>query len=165
MNHVKPSFIRVEADQVTYDLHIILRFEIEMKLIERQLAVADVPAYWNEQFEKSFGLKVTKDADGCLQDVHWSIGTMGYFPTYSLGNLNAAQLMRRAQMDCPSLETELARGEYGTLLGWLREKVPSSRHEASTARTDAPCHRRRHQARCASGRVAEEVRTICLKGQ
>jgi carboxypeptidase Taq len=123
VNHVQPSFIRVEADQVTYDLHIILRFEIEMKLIERQLAVADVPAYWNEQFEKSFGLKVTKDADGCLQDIHWSHGTMGYFPTYSLGNLNAAQLMQRAQTDCPALETELARGEYGKLLGWLREKV------------------------------------------
>jgi len=123
VNHVKPSFIRVEADQVTYDLHIILRFEIEMKLIERQLAVADLPEYWNEQFEKSFGLKVTKDSDGCLQDIHWSIGTIGYFPTYSLGNLNAAQLMQRAQADCPALESELARGEYGTLLGWLRDKI------------------------------------------
>ena len=123
VNHVQPSFIRVEADQVTYDLHIILRFEIEMKLIERQLAVADVPSYWNEQFEKSFGLKVAKDADGCLQDIHWSLGDMGYFPTYSLGNLNAAQLMQRAQTDCPALEKELARGEYGTLLGWLRDKV------------------------------------------
>jgi carboxypeptidase Taq len=132
VNHVKPSFIRVEADQVTYDLHIILRFEIEMKLIERQLAVADVPAYWNEQFEKSFGLKIAKDADGCLQDIHWSIGTMGYFPTYSLGNLNAAQLMRRAQADCPALAAELARGEYGTLLGWLRDKVH--------------CHGMKHQA-------------------
>ena len=123
VNHVQPSFIRVEADQVTYDLHIILRFEIEMKLIERQLAVADVPGYWNEQFEKSFGLKVAKDADGCLQDIHWSIGLLGYFPTYTLGNLNAAQLMRRAHKDCQALATELARGEYGALLGWLREKV------------------------------------------
>lgn len=123
VNQVEPSFIRVEADQVTYDLHIILRFEIELKLIERQLAVADVPAYWNEQFEKSFGLKVQDDAQGCLQDIHWSIGTIGYFPTYSLGNLNAAQLMRRARLDQPSLEAELARGEYGTLLAWLREKV------------------------------------------
>ena len=123
MNHVQPSFIRVEADQVTYDLHIILRFEIEMKLMERQLAVADVPAYWNEQFEKSFGLKVTKDAEGCLQDIHWSIGSMGYFPTYTLGNLNAAQLMRQVQKDCPAIDAELARGEYGTLLGWLQEKV------------------------------------------
>lgn len=123
VNHVEPSFIRVEADQVTYDLHIILRFEIEMKLIERQLAVADVPAYWNEQFEKSLGLKVPDDAHGCLQDIHWSIGTMGYFPTYTLGNLNAAQLMRQAITDQPSLEAELGRGEYGTLLAWLRDKV------------------------------------------
>lgn len=123
VNHVAPSFIRVEADQVTYDLHIILRFEIEVKLIERQLVIADVPAYWNEQFEKSFRLKVPDDAQGCLQDIHWSIGTIGYFPTYSLGNLNAAQLMRKAHADHPSLEAELARGEYGTLLNWLREKV------------------------------------------
>ena len=123
VNHVAPSFIRVEADQVTYDLHIILRFEIEMKLIERQLAVADVPAYWNEQFEKSFGLKVSDDAHGCLQDIHWSIGTIGYFPTYTLGNLSAAQLMRKAHTEQPSLDTELGRGEYGTLLNWLREKV------------------------------------------
>ena len=123
VNHVEPSLIRVEADQVTYDLHIILRFEIEVKLIERQLAVADVPAYWNEQFEKSFALKVPDDAHGCLQDIHWSIGTIGYFPTYSLGNLNAAQLMHQARTDQPAIETELARGQYGTLLGWLREKV------------------------------------------
>ena len=123
MNHVEPSFIRVEADQVTYDLHIILRFEIELKLIERQLSVADVPAYWNEQFEKSFGLKVPDDAHGCLQDIHWSIGTIGYFPTYSLGNLNAAQLMRRARAEKPAIDAELARGQYTTLLGWLREKV------------------------------------------
>jgi carboxypeptidase Taq len=123
VNQVRPSFIRVEADQVTYDLHIILRFEIELKLIERQLAVADVPAYWNEAFEKSFGLKVDKDSNGCLQDIHWSIGSMGYFPTYSLGNLNAAQLMRRAHANHPTLDAELARGEYGTLLKWLREKI------------------------------------------
>ena len=123
VNQVKPTFIRVEADQVTYDLHIILRFEIEMKLIERQIDVVDVPACWNEAFEKSFGLKVENDAQGCLQDIHWSLGTIGYFPTYTLGNLNAAQLMRKAQADHPFLEAELARGEYGTLLGWLRDKV------------------------------------------
>jgi carboxypeptidase Taq len=123
VNHVQPSFIRVEADQVTYDLHIILRFEVELKLLERQLDVADVPAYWNEQFEKMFGLKETKDSDGCLQDIHWSIGLLGYFPTYTLGNLNAAQLMRKARTENPSLDAELARGEYGSLLAWLREKV------------------------------------------
>jgi carboxypeptidase Taq len=133
VNRVAPSFIRVEADQVTYDLHIILRFAVESKLITGELAVADVPAFWNEEFEKSFGLKVKRDADGCLQDIHWSIGLIGYFPTYTLGNLNAAQLMRRATLDHPTLESELARGEYGNLLKWLREKVhqAGSRHTPS----------------------------------
>jgi len=149
VNQVQPSFIRVEADQVTYDLHIILRFEIELKLIERQLAVADVPAYWNEQFEKSFGLKVPDDAHGCLQDIHWSIGLFGYFPTYSLGNLNAAQLMNKAQADHGSLAAELARGEYGTLLKWLRENVhrhgmrdhpQELMHRATGMGTDSAAH-------------------------
>jgi carboxypeptidase Taq len=123
VNHVRPSFIRVEADQVTYDLHIILRFDIELKLIENQLAVADVPAYWNEQFKKLFDLEVLSDAEGCLQDIHWSIGTIGYFPTYSLGNLNAAQLMRRAHAEMPGLATALACGQYNVLLEWLRDKI------------------------------------------
>lgn len=133
VNRVAPSFIRVEADQVTYDLHIILRFGIESKLITGELSVADVPACWNEEFEKSFGLKVTRDADGCLQDIHWSIGLIGYFPTYTLGNLNAAQLMRRATQDNPTLESELARGEYSNLLKWLRAHVhqAGSRHTPS----------------------------------
>lgn len=123
VNRVTPSFIRVEADQVTYDLHILVRFEIEFKMIEGELKVADVPAYWNEEFEKLLGLKVVHDSDGCLQDIHWSQGDLGYFPTYTLGNLNAAQLMRRATLDHPSLEAEMARGEYRTLLEWLRGRV------------------------------------------
>jgi carboxypeptidase Taq len=123
VNRVAPSFIRVEADQVTYDLHIILRFELEVKLIEGQLKVGDLPACWNEECEKMFGLKVAKDADGCLQDIHWSIGLLGYFPTYTLGNLNAAQLMHRALAEQGTLADELARGEYGNLLIWLRERI------------------------------------------
>jgi carboxypeptidase Taq len=123
VNRVSPSFIRVEADQVTYDLHIILRFEIEVRLIEGQLAVKDLPGFWNDEFEKMMGLKVTKDSDGCLQDIHWSLGDMGYFPTYTLGNLNAAQLMHRAKQDQPGLPSQIERGEYGALLSWLREKV------------------------------------------
>ena len=125
VNRVARSFIRVEADEVTYDLHIILRFELELKLIEGQLAVADVPACWNEEFEKMLGLKVANDADGCLQDVHWSSGLLGYFPTYTLGNLNAAQLMRRAALDLPALEGDLARGDCGALREWLRKKIHS----------------------------------------
>jgi carboxypeptidase Taq len=123
MNRVAPSFIRVEADQVTYDLHIILRFELELLLIDDAIKVADLPAAWNERFEKMFGLKVPDDARGCLQDIHWSLGAFGYFPTYTLGNLNAAQLMERARQDTPTLGSELASGRYETLLGWLRGKI------------------------------------------
>ncbi|MGA2244686.1 MAG: carboxypeptidase M32 [Verrucomicrobiota bacterium] len=123
VNRVRLSFIRVEADQVTYDLHIMLRFDLELKLVGRQLEVADVPAYWNEQFEQMSGLKVTKDADGCLQDVHWSFGGIGYFPTYTLGNLNAAQLMQTARRENPALDEDLRQGRYQTLLAWLRQKV------------------------------------------
>jgi carboxypeptidase Taq len=131
INRVSPSFIRVEADQVTYDLHIILRFELELKLIEGELKAADLPGVWNEEFEKMLGLKVPNDARGCLQDIHWSIGAFGYFPTYTLGNLNAAQLMRRAEQDLPKLNAELRSGNYQDLLGWLREKVHESgqRHD------------------------------------
>jgi carboxypeptidase Taq len=130
VNRVSPSFIRVEADQVTYDLHIILRFEIEVKLVEGTLKTADVPAYWNEQFKKMFGLTVASDSEGCLQDTHWSIAAIGYFPTYTLGNLNAAQLMRRATEENPGLNSQLARGDYKALLSWLREKIhrQGSRH-------------------------------------
>src|SRR5262249_55128609 len=123
VNRVTPSLIRVEADQVTYDFHIVLRFEIEVRLIEGNLAVRDVPGFWNEEFEKMLGLKVSRDSEGCLQDIHWSLGDMGYFPTYTLGNLNAAQLMYRVKLDHPNLPKEFAKGEYGTLLKWLREKI------------------------------------------
>lgn len=131
VNRVAPSFIRVEADQVTYDLHIILRFELELKLIEGELKAADLPAVWNEEFEKMLGLKVPDDACGCLQDIHWSLGAFGYFPTYTLGNLNAAQLMRRAGSDLPKLEEDLKSGRYASLLGWLRTHVhePGQRYD------------------------------------
>ena len=131
VNRVAPSFIRVEADQVTYDLHILLRFELELRLVNGELKVSDLPGVWNEEFEKMFGLKVPDDARGCLQDTHWSLGAFGYFPTYTLGNLNAAQLMRRVVEEQPGLRTDLGAGRYLGLLGWLRERVhqPGQRYE------------------------------------
>src|SRR6185369_9647062 len=123
INRVSPSFIRVEADQVTYDLHIILRFEIELKLIEGELKAADLPAYWNEEFKKMIGLEVPDDARGCLQDIHWSIGALGYFPTYTLGNLNASQLMACAKREMPGMDAELQAGRYAGLLEWLRRRI------------------------------------------
>ncbi|MDX2227227.1 MAG: carboxypeptidase M32 [Verrucomicrobiae bacterium] len=122
---VCPTFIRVEADECTYDLHIILRFGIESALINGDIQVAEIPALWNSEFEKMFGLKVPDDSKGCLQDVHWSMGGFGYFPTYTLGNLNASQLMRRAAADHPGLCAEIAVGQYGNLLSWLRQKIHS----------------------------------------
>ena len=108
---------------MTYDLHIILRFGLERRILAGELPIRDVPAAWNEEFEKTFGLPVPDDAHGCLQDIHWSEGLIGYFPTYTLGNLAAAQLYRRALADVPGLPAELAAGRYAGLLGWLRETV------------------------------------------
>jgi len=123
VSRVRPSLIRVEADEVTYDLHIILRFQIEVRLVEGDLAVRDVPALWNQEFEQMFGLEVPNDAQGCLQDIHWSLGAMGYFPTYTLGNLNASQLFHKALREQPTLEAELKAGRYQNLLAWLRCRV------------------------------------------
>ena len=123
VNCAEPTFIRVEADEVTYDLHIILRFELEKQLIERTLSADDLPEAWNTTFHRLTGLVVTDDAEGCLQDIHWSLGALGYFPTYSLGNLNAAQLYSAALDQVPGIADDLVRGDYGSLLHWLGENV------------------------------------------
>ena len=123
INDVQPSFIRVEADEVTYNLHIILRFELEQAIISGDLAVADVPGAWNEKFSHLLGLKVPSDAMGCLQDIHWSFGGMGYFATYTLGNLYAAQFMETARQEMPGLEDDFRAGHFARLKGWLNAKI------------------------------------------
>jgi carboxypeptidase Taq len=123
VNKVQPSYIRVEADEATYGLHIVLRFELEQELIEGQLAVADLPEAWNGRFKEYLGLDVSDDALGVLQDVHWSGGLIGYFPTYALGNLIAGQLWERAHTDLPDLEQQIAAGDLSPLREWLREHV------------------------------------------
>jgi carboxypeptidase Taq len=123
VNRVKPTFIRVEADEATYALHIILRFELEQQLIDGTLTVADLPEAWNARFEEYLGIKVNDDADGVLQDVHWSAGMFGYFPTYALGNLIAGQLWEGAHADLPGLDDQLAAGELLGLREWLREHI------------------------------------------
>ena len=123
VNRVEPSYIRVEADPVTYDLHIVLRFEIEQKLFSGEISVEEVPAYWNESFEKMIGLKVDKEEQGVLQDVHWSWGLFGYFPTYTLGNLTAAQLYQRMELEIGPLEQKIRVGEFQPILKWLQEKI------------------------------------------
>jgi carboxypeptidase Taq len=120
---VTPSCIRVEADEVTYNLHIMLRFEMENDLLEGRLSVADAPAAWNRKMQEYLGVTPPDDTQGILQDIHWSLGIMGYFPTYSIGNLLAAQLWDKARAELSGLEAQIARGEFVPLLDWLREKI------------------------------------------
>jgi carboxypeptidase Taq len=123
VNRVEPSFIRVEADEATYGLHIVLRFELEQELIEGRLGVAELPEAWNARMREYLGLEVKRDSDGVLQDVHWSAGLIGYFPTYALGNMIAAQLWARAHQELPELEGQIASGELRPLREWLRDRV------------------------------------------
>lgn len=127
------SSIRVEADEATYDLHIILRFRIERMLLNHEITVAQVPATWNELFRESFGFVPQDDAHGCLQDIHWSMGGIGYFPTYTLGNINAAQLFKAAT-SVASVGAATAKADFAPLLAWLRENI--HRHGATFAPTD-----------------------------
>ncbi len=123
INKVQPSFIRVEADEATYNLHIMLRFELEMEMVAGTVKVRDLPEEWNDRFESFIGVTPTSDKVGVLQDIHWSSGLLGYFPTYALGNLLAAQYYRKALQDHPNIPDEIAAGRFDTLLGWLRENI------------------------------------------
>ncbi|MGB8644688.1 MAG: carboxypeptidase M32 [Anaerolineae bacterium] len=123
VNRVEPSFIRVEADEVTYNLHIMLRFQLENALVEGKLKVQDVPEAWNAAMQDFLGVTPPDVAQGALQDIHWSGGMIGYFPTYSLGNFFAAQLFDQALKEMPDLYTRFEHGDFQPLLSWLREKV------------------------------------------
>jgi len=123
VNIVRPTLIRVEADEVTYALHVILRYELELALVEGTLDTADLPAAWAAKMKQFLGVDVPDDLQGVLQDIHWSEGIIGYFPTYAIGNVLAAQLWRAAHADNPDLAAEISRGELGGLRVWLREKI------------------------------------------
>ena len=115
--------IRVEADELTYHLHIVVRFEIERDLIAGDLDAADVPEVWNDKYEEYLGFRPDTDAEGCLQDIHWSHGSFGYFPTYSLGSALAAQLFAAAEDDLGTLDARISEGEFDPLMGWLNEEI------------------------------------------
>ena len=123
INEVAPTLIRVDSDEVHYNLHILLRFEIEQRLFRGELAVRDLPAAWNALSQEVLGLTPAHDAEGCLQDIHWSGGAFGYFPSYCLGNMIAAQLWYTARAALPGLDDDFAAGRFERLLGWLREKI------------------------------------------
>ncbi len=123
INKVEPSFIRVEADEATYNLHVMLRFEIELALVENRLQVKDLPDYWNTKFNEYFGITPPDNSRGVLQDVHWSAGYIGYFPTYSIGNVISVQLWETVRKDIPNLDELIEKAEFQPLLGWLVENV------------------------------------------
>jgi carboxypeptidase Taq len=123
INDVRPSLIRVEADEFTYNLHILIRFELEQALISGDLAVADLPGAWREKYQQYLGIECPNDADGVLQDIHWSAGLFGYFPSYSLGNLYASQFFEAADQELGALERRLEKGQFDLLKKWLTHKI------------------------------------------
>jgi len=125
VNKAHPTFIRVEAPEIGYDLHVLLRFDVERRLFAGDLNVGEIPEFWNERFEQLLGLKVLDDACGCLQDIHWSMGGFGYFPTYTLGSLNAAQLATAIEAELGPLAPYLRQGQTDPILSFLRRNIHS----------------------------------------
>ncbi|MHB1242138.1 MAG: carboxypeptidase M32 [Gaiellaceae bacterium] len=125
LNRVKPSYIRVDADEATYNLHIILRFELEQEILSGAIDLTDLPGEWNRRFEEYLGIPVPSDTLGVLQDVHWSGGGFGYFPTYSLGNIVSVQIWEKVLSELPDLPEQFERGEFGELHEWLRDRLYS----------------------------------------
>ena len=123
INKVQPSLIRTEADELTYHFHIMIRYELEKLLIEGTINAADIPAYWNELYKRYLGITVPDDVRGCLQDVHWSHGSFGYFATYSIGSLYAAQFYSTLKNERPVIETEIARGDLSVVQEWLQKNI------------------------------------------
>jgi carboxypeptidase Taq len=123
INRVQPSLIRVESDEVSYNLHIMLRLELEIGMLEGSISVADLPEAWNERMRTYLGLTPPDDASGVLQDIHWAFGGIGYFPTYALGNVISAQFWQKINSDIPDLEKRIKAGQFDTLLSWLRSRV------------------------------------------
>lgn len=123
INKVEASLIRTEADELTYHFHVMIRYEIEKMLIDGTIAAKDIPAYWNEHYQKYLGVSVTDDKTGCLQDIHWSHGSFGYFATYSLGSIIAAQLYAAIEKENVSVNKEVAEGNTAFILNWLRKNI------------------------------------------
>ncbi len=123
VNKVEAGFIRISADELTYHFHVLLRFEIELALVSKEIEVKDLPALWNEKVKKYLGLVVKNDAEGVLQDIHWAHGSIGYFPTYSLGSFYAAQLMATAEAQMPNLQQQFAKGDFTGMKTWLNQNI------------------------------------------
>lgn len=125
INKIEPSFIRVEADELTYNMHVLTRFELECDLLTRAIQIKDLPEAWNAKYEEYLGIRPKTDSEGCLQDVHWSGGMIGYFPTYSMGNLLSYQFWTVLKQDLGDVDAMMAKGDFAPILGWLTEKIYS----------------------------------------
>ena len=147
----------MEADEATYNLHIILRFELEQALISGDLQPADVPGAWNEKFRKMLDLTPPNDAQGCLQDIHWSMGGLGYFPTYTLGNLYAAQFMQQARNRPRRSRRRFPRGDFGRLKDWLNEKIHRQGQQYRAGGVVPAHHRAAAEPQAVDRVFAEEV--------
>jgi len=123
INLVKPSLIRVEADELTYCLHVILRFEIESDLMEDKISVKDLPVIWNDKMDEMFEIKPSNNVEGVLQDMHWSGGSFGYFPTYAIGTIYSAQIYNQMEKENRNLESEIENGEFKNILSWLDKNI------------------------------------------
>jgi carboxypeptidase Taq len=123
LTRVRRSLIRMDADELTYPVHIMLRYELEKKILEGSLAVADLPEAWNANLEQRLSIRPNSDVDGCLQDIHWAVGHFGYFPSYVLGAVIAGQLNEALRAERPSLDAEIAVGQFGGVMDWLRDNV------------------------------------------
>jgi len=123
MNIVKPSLIRTNADELTYHFHVLIRYEIEKELIEGSIQVKDLPKTWNDKYKEYLNIDVLSDSEGVLQDIHWSHGSFGYFPTYSIGSFYATQFFEKAKQDIPNLEKQIEEGDFKALLNWLRTNI------------------------------------------
>ena len=132
LTRVRRSLIRVDADEVTYIVHILLRYELEQEVLKGELKIRDLPEAWNTRMGDRLGVKPANDAEGCLQDVHWAVGSFGYFPSYAIGAVIAGQLYETLRSDRPQLDEEIAAGQFGGLFDWLRQNVHSLAASVST---------------------------------
>jgi carboxypeptidase Taq len=158
INKVSPTFIRVEADEATYNLHIMLRLELEIAMMEGSLEAGDLPEAWNSRMQEYLGITPPDDALGVMQDVHWSSGLIGYFPTYALGNLVSVQLWEKMQADMPDMDEQIERGEFGNISGLAARESTPPRCEVQATGSHTACNGLENQSAAVCTLPEEQVR-------
>ncbi len=162
INKVEADPIRIGSDELNYNLHILVRFELECEVLERSVAIKELPEAWNEKYRKYLGVLPKNDGEGCLQDVHWSRGSVGYFPTYSMGNMIGWQIWRRLQKDIPDTEAKMAEGNFSLILEWLTDNVYAKAKTLYAARTAVQSDRKAFWRRRLYRGDDEEIWCQCI---